>query len=78
LKGKPDEELYQLKKEVLGKFEAFCKEGLLDLYYGDEAGVSLEPCVSYGWQFRDECVAMPCRKGKAVNCFGLFSRNNQS
>ncbi len=78
MKGKPAAEVYQLKKAVLGKFEQLSGEGLLDLYYGDESGVNLEPCVPYGWQFADEEVSMPMAKGKGVNCFGLFTRNNAS
>jgi transposase len=78
LKGKPDEAVYRLKKEVLGRFEKFSQKGWLDLYYGDEAGVNLEPNVPYGWQFRDEEVSMPSEKGKGINCFGLFTRDNQS
>lgn len=58
--------------------ERFSENGWLDLYYGDESGVSLEPCVPYGWQFADEQVAMPTAKGKGVNCFGLFTRSSQS
>ncbi len=54
------------------------EKGWLDLYYGDEAGVNLEPNVPYGWQFADEEVSMPSEKGKGINCFGLFTRNNQS
>lgn len=27
---------------------------MIELYYGDEARVSLEPCVPRGWQFADE------------------------
>jgi hypothetical protein len=42
LKGKPDEAVYRLKKEVLGRFEKFSQKGWLDLYYGDEAGVNLD------------------------------------
>jgi len=78
LKGKPNEEVYRLKKEVLGKFEQLSSSGLLDLYYGDESGVNLEPNVPYGWQFRDEEVSMPSAKGKGINCFGLFTRRNES
>lgn len=78
MKGKPNEEIYQLKKEVLGKFEELSEAGLIDLYYGDEAGVNLEPNVAYGWQFRDEAVSMPSEKGKGINCFGLFTRKNAS
>lgn len=78
MKGKPAAEVYQLKKAVLGEFEQMSRNGLIDLYYGDEAGVSLEPNVPYGWQFRDEVVSMPQAKGKGINCFGLFTRRNES
>jgi transposase len=46
------------------------------LYYGDESRVCLEPCVPYGWQFKDEDVFMPSAKSKSLNCFGLLSRDN--
>ena len=67
-----------MKKEVLGELETFSEKGLLDLYYGDESGVSLEPCVPYGWQFAEEQVSMPTAKGRGINCFGLFTRSNKS
>lgn len=78
MKVKPNEEVYRLKKEVLGEFEEFSAGGVLDLYYGDESGVSLEPNVPYGWQFPDEEVSMPSERGKGINCFGLFTRGNKS
>lgn len=78
MKDAPSVEVYRLKKEVLGEFERFARDGLIDLYYGDESGVQREACVPFGWQFADEAVAMPCVKGKAVNCFGLFTRDNRS
>ena len=78
MKGAPPEEVYRLKKEVLCELETLSENGLLDLYYGDESGVSLEPCVPYGWQFSDEVVSMPTGRGKGINCFGLFTRSNKS
>ena len=78
MKGAPLEEIYRLKKEVLGELETLGENGLLDLYYGDESGVRLEPCVPYGWQFADEQVSMPTAKGAGINCFGLFTRSNKS
>lgn len=78
MKGKPPEEIYRLKKEVLGELETFSDTGLIKLYYGDEAGVSLEPCVPRGWQFAGEEVSMPTAKGKGINCFGLFTRSNEA
>ena len=78
MKKKPPREVYQLKRELLGEMERFSESGEIDLYYGDEAGVALEPNVPYGWQFGDEKVSMPSEKGKGLNCFGLFTRSNKS
>jgi transposase len=78
LKKQPAAEVYQLKREMLGKYEEWSASGMIDLYYGDEAGVALEPNVPYGWQFRDEAVSMPSERGAGINCFGLFTRSNKS
>lgn len=57
--------------------EQLAERGLLDLYYGDESRVNLEPCVPYGWQFPEEQVFMPTSQGAGVNCFALLSRANE-
>jgi hypothetical protein len=67
-----------LKREILSELEHLSEQGQIDLYYGDEAAVSLEPCVPYGWQFPDEQVAMPSSQGKGVNCFALLTRGNRA
>ncbi len=77
MKKKPPPEVYQLKRELLGDLERLSENGGSDLYYGDEAGVALEPNVPYGWQFQDEEVLMPGEKGSGINCFGLFTRLNK-
>lgn len=78
MKKKPPPEVYRLKRELLAEMERLSENGEIDLYYGDEAGVSLEPNVPYGWQFADEEVSMPSQTGKGINCFGLFTRLNES
>ena len=67
-----------MKRELLGEYERLSRSGVVDLYYGDEAGVALEANVPYGWQFADEDVSMPSEKGAGINCFGLFTRSNKS
>lgn len=62
--------------ECLGELEELFKLGLIDLYYGDESRVSLDPCVPYGWQFAGESVFMPAAKGAGLNCFALLTRGN--
>lgn len=62
--------------ECLGELEELSKSGLIDLYYGDESRVSVDPCVPYGWQFAGEEVFMPAAKGAGLNCFALLTRAN--
>ena len=62
--------------ECLGELERLSKSGHIDLYYGDESRVSMEPCVPYGWQFAGEEVFMPSAKGAGLNCFALLTRVN--
>lgn len=47
------------------------------MFYGDESGVSLLPCVPHAWQFADEQVVMPSERGGRVNFFALLSRDNR-
>jgi transposase len=65
-----------LKAECLAGLEWLSKLNFIDLYYGDESRVCLEPCVPYGWQFPGENVFMPSSKGAGLNCFALLSRAN--
>lgn len=76
VKGKPDAELYEVRREALSLLEAQSRAGNIDLYYGDETNISEEGYVPYGWQFEDEQVAVEVTKGRSINCFGLLSRSN--
>lgn len=67
-----------MKREILSELEQLSEQRQIDLYYGDEAAVSMEPCVPYGWQFPDEQVAMPSSQGRGVNCFALLTRENRA
>lgn len=78
MKNREVPEVYQPKRELLSELETLSERGLIDLYYGDESRVALEPNVPYGWQFADEEVAMPSEKGSGLNCFALLKRNNQA
>ncbi len=53
------------------------QKGLIDLYYGDESAVSMEPCIPYAWQLPDEDVFMPSSKGERLGIFGLLTRDNK-
>ena len=77
MKGEPDAEEYAFKVQSLSRLEVLSQQGVIDLFYGDECGVSLRGYVPYGWQFLGEEVSIPSISGNAVNCFALFARDNR-
>ena len=77
MKQTPHPEVYALRVECLQEAERLSEQGALDLFYGDESGVCLQPCVPYAWQGKDERVFLPSEKGGALNCFALLSRDNR-
>lgn len=76
-KGKPSPQLYAYKTEKLQELEKQAKDGLIDLYYGDESHICTEGYVPYGWQFRGEDVHIPSQKCMRLNIFGMITRNNR-
>jgi transposase len=77
VKHKPNADVYAFKREYLGDLERLSEQGRIDLFYGDESRVCLQPCVPYAWQFRDEQAGMPSAQGVGMNCFALLSRDNR-
>jgi len=61
----------------LSDFERLAEKGQIDIFYGDESGISLLPNVPYAWQFPDEIVTLPSERGGRLNCFALLSRCNR-
>ena len=57
--------------------ERLSELGQVDVFYGDESRVSMQPCVPYAWQFADEKVTMPSQRRGGVSCFALLSRDNR-
>ena len=76
-KKKPNADVCALKRDYLLELEDLSERGAIDLFYGDESRVNLQPCVPYAWQFKDEVVGIPSTQGGGVNCFGLLARDNR-
>jgi transposase len=53
------------------------KRGEIDLRYFDESGLSLTPCVPYGWQEKGERTTLKSSLSKRVNILGLMNRNQE-
>lgn len=75
-KGKPDEKEYKEKEEQLEEHKQNENGGILDLYYFDESGFSLMPCIPYAWQEKGETIEIAAGKSKRLNVVGFMSRKN--
>jgi transposase len=80
LKSKRDEaEFREAQEEVQEEVQELieCHQaGELDLYYFDEAGVSLTPTVPYGWQPIGDTIEIPSQKSKQLNALGFLRYDN--
>jgi len=52
------------------------EQGEIDLYYLDETGFCLIPCVPYGWQNIGEYLTLPSRRSRRLNVLGIMNRKN--
>lgn len=69
--------MLSIKKEALALLENQSEQGNIDLFYGDETGVSELAYVPYGWQLQGENLSIAANHGRQLNCFGILSRNNE-
>lgn len=73
---KPPAQEYQDKKAQLEELKQLDDEGKIDLYYLDETGFCMIPCVPYGWQDVGEYLTIPSRRSQRMNVLGIMNRNN--
>ena len=74
--GHPDPVEYEAKKEQLEELKRLEDAGEIDLYYMDEAGFCLIPCIPYGWQPIGETMEIESRHSPRLNVLGLMNRGN--
>ena len=73
LKKKRDEVQFYLKLEEIKQWLAQADRGELDVYYFDESGFTLTPCIPYAWQAKNETIELPSSKSKRLNVLGFMS-----
>jgi transposase len=73
----PDAQEYAEKQAQLEALKRSEDQGELDLYYLDEAGFCLIPCIPYGWQPIGQTVGIPSQRSRRLNVLGLMTRANQ-
>ncbi len=75
--GKPEQELYERKKKLLGVLKKLSDQGSIDLRYLDETGFCLTPYVPYAWQESEEIQGIKSQQSKRLNVLGLLNRDNK-
>lgn len=74
LKSKRDTALFEKSRQQLADLIEQEAQGLIDLYYFDQSGFTLEPCIPYAWQSMGETIGIPCSKSKRLNVLGFMNR----
>lgn len=53
------------------------QNNVIDLFFADEAGFCLTPCIPYGWQMKGQQVKLVPKDSKRLSVFGLMSLDNR-
>jgi transposase len=74
LKNKRDPEKFAQSVKMIEGLIAQEENGESDLYFFDESGFTLEPCIPYAWQAVNETIELPSSKSKRLNVLGFVNR----
>ncbi|QUY45822.1 IS630 family transposase [Acaryochloris marina] len=72
--GQPLYADYLGKKQQLEHLKKQEEKGDIHLFFMDESGFSLVPCIPYGWQPIGTYLEIPTRSSKRLNVLGFLSR----
>jgi transposase len=75
LRSKRDPELFEQSRQQLAALIVQAGQKQIDLYYFDQSGFTLEPCVPYAWQPVGETIEVPCAKSKRLNVLGFMDKD---
>jgi transposase len=78
LKSKRNEEEFARSKELIEELVRSAAEKEIDVFYFDESGFTLEPCIPYAWQPQGESIEVPSSKSRRLNVLGFMNRLNES
>ncbi len=79
LRSLRDEEQFRAAEAQLTQLRAqsLMADSKLDLWYYDEAGFTLQPCVPYAWQLVGQTLELASSHGPRQNVLGFFNLHNE-
>ena len=75
-RDKRNEPDFRAAESELAGLRAQAEDGEFDLYYYDEAGFTLDPCVPYAWQTVGETLELPAATSARINVLGFYNTDN--
>lgn len=71
-----NEEDFRMAQQELESLKELEGKELIELYFCDESGFTLTPCVPYAWQKKGQTISLPAAKGGSYNVLGMMRRDN--
>lgn len=77
LKNEKDDKAYQDAVDNLSELLKKEKQGKIEVFYFDESGFNLQPCIPYAWQENKKYIKVPSSRSKNLNVLGFINHNCQ-
>jgi transposase len=74
LRNKRDQDQFEQAVQAIEQLISREDNGEIDLYFFDESGFTLQPCVPYAWQPKGEPIEVPCAHSQRLNVLGFVNR----
>jgi len=74
LRNKRDQDQFDEAVKEIEQLITREDNGEIELYFFDESGFTLQPCVPYAWQPKGESIELPCAQSKRLNVLGFVNR----
>jgi len=71
---KPNQELYDRKKQLIQKYDLLSQCGKIDLYFFDESGFSVNSNIPYAWSPINHTMVIKSFHAKKVNVLGFINK----
>ena len=74
LRNKRDQDQFDEAVKEIEQLISREDKGEIELYFFDESGFTLQPCVPYAWQPKGEYIELPCAQSQRLNVLGFVNR----
>ena len=74
LRNKRDQDQFDEAVKEIEQLISREDKGEIELYFFDESGFTLQPCVPYAWQPKGKYIELPCAQSQRLNVLGFVNR----